>query len=108
LGGVVVPEIPSYYAHTIVSLVAFVAIILGEFLTWRAVKGGNRSVWGRYALFSSLCGILSVITPLIFLLTLFGPYEGPTERMFSVVALVWIEVTGLKLRSLDILQRSTG
>jgi hypothetical membrane protein len=95
----IVPAIPAYYAHTVASFVAFLAIITGQFLTWQAAKIGGRILWKRYGLFSLLSGILSTIFLLVFLLTSIGPYEGLTERLFVSIVLVWIEVTGIKLHS---------
>jgi hypothetical membrane protein len=99
VGGVVIPEIPAYYVHTSASLIAFLAIILAQFYTWRAVKGSDRGVWARYGGYSKLSGIVSIVLLLVFLPTSFGSYQGLTERMFIAVQFVWIEVMALKLRS---------
>ena len=98
---VVVPAIPAYYVHTTFSLLAFVAIIPVQFLTWQAVKRSNRVVWGRYGTYTLLSGIVSLILLFVFLPTSFGAYKGLTERMFVAVVLIWIEITGLKLLSLS-------
>ena len=45
--------------------------------------------------------MLSTILLTVFLFTSSGPYEGLTERMFVSVVLIWIEVTGLRLRSIS-------
>jgi hypothetical membrane protein len=100
VGSFVIPEIPAYYAHTTASLIAFLAIIVAQFLTWRAVKGSERGVWGRYARYSLFSGAVSIVLLSVFLSTSFGPYQGLTERMFIAVQLVWVEVMALKLRSL--------
>jgi hypothetical protein len=48
-GSVIVPEVPAYYAHTTASLIAFLAIIAGQFLTWQAAKGVDNLSGGATA-----------------------------------------------------------
>jgi hypothetical protein len=99
-GNVIVHDIPTFYAHTVASFVAFFAIIAAQLMTWRAVDESDRAHWGRYRICSLLCGVLSVILLVVFVLTSSGPYQGLTERMFILVPFIWIEITGLKLRSM--------
>jgi len=106
VGGLVISEIPAYYVHTSASLIAFLAIIVAQFYTWRAVKGSNRGVRVRYGRYSMLSGIVSIVLLVVFLPTSFGSYQGLTERMFIAVQLIWIEVMALKLRSMANLQHS--
>jgi hypothetical membrane protein len=89
-----------FYAHTFVSLVAFVAIIVAQFLTWKAFKAAsNGSHWRSFRTYSLLSGITSVILLLIFFLTSFSNFEGATERLVVAADLVWIEIGGFKLLS---------
>ena len=101
LAGTIVPEIPAYYAHTTASLIAFVAIIVAQFLTWQAAKGSNQSRWVLYGVYSLLSGIILAILLLVFLLTSFGAYNGLTERMLVTAVLI-----GSRLRDSNSVQCS--
>jgi len=87
-------------SHGLVSAIAFLTIIIAQFLTWQALRKSNDVVWGRYRIYSLLSGLISIITLIILSYTQFSPYHGATERLFIAVWLIWIEVTGLKLYSL--------
>lgn len=93
-------------SHGLVSAIAFLLIIIAQFLTWLALRRSNKSIWGRYRLFSLLCGLFSIITLSILSYTQFSPYHGASERLFIAVWLIWIEGTGLKLYSLT--KKMTG
>ncbi len=87
-------------SHGLVSAIAFLLIIIAMFLTWLALRNSNKAIWGRYRLFSLICGLLSIITLVILSYTQFSYYHGASERLFIAVWLIWIEGTGLKLYSL--------
>ncbi|MGZ7209246.1 MAG: DUF998 domain-containing protein, partial [Methanobacterium sp.] len=84
-------------AHGLVSAVAFLVIIVAQFLTWQALRGNEDSIWRRYRIYSLISGLLSIFTLLLLSYTQFSPYHGATERLFIAVWMIWIEVTGLKL-----------
>ncbi|MTK63107.1 MAG: DUF998 domain-containing protein [Methanobacterium sp.] len=88
-------------SHGLVSAIAFLLIIIAQFLTWKALRGSNNIKWGHYRTFSLICGLLSIFTLLILSYTQFSQYHGATERLFIAVWLIWIEGTGLKLYSLS-------
>ncbi|MGP8022483.1 MAG: DUF998 domain-containing protein [Methanobacterium sp.] len=88
-----------YYAHTIASFIAFLTIIVAQFLTWQALKKSKKN-WGLYPLYSLFSGLLSIIMLIVFFFTFSSLYQGLTERLFVAIPLIWIEVTGLKLYSL--------
>jgi len=86
-----------FYLHTFASLLAFVAIITAQFLTWTALRNSNRREWKSFRLLSLISGIVSVNLLLLFLLTYSSEYQGLTERLFVSVPLIWIEAAGWKL-----------
>lgn len=88
-------------SHGLVSAIAFLLIIIAQFLTWKALRGSNNITWSHYRKFSLICGLLSIVTLLILSYTQFSQYHGATERLFIAVWLIWIEGTGLKLYSLS-------
>jgi hypothetical protein len=100
VGSFVIPEIPAYYVHTSVSLIALLAMIVAQIFTSQAVKGSDLEVRVRYGRYSILGGIVSIILLVVFLPTSFGSYQGLTERMFIAVQIIWIEVMALKPRSM--------
>src|SRR5664280_1472977 len=84
--------------HNIVSATAFVAIIAAQISIWQGLKDKDRTMWGRYATYSLISGLLSLI--LIILLKvamLYGFYPGLSQRAFLIVSWIWIGVTGIKL-----------
>jgi hypothetical membrane protein len=92
--------ISFFYVHTFVSLVAFVAIIVAQFLTWKGLDvATDRSHWRSFRTYSLVSGIISVIFLFIFFLTSFSKFEGATERLVVAIDLVWIEIGGFKLLS---------
>ncbi|HYB03070.1 MAG TPA: DUF998 domain-containing protein [Nitrososphaerales archaeon] len=93
--------IEYYYLHTFASFVAFIAIIVAQFLTWRALRNNNLKDWRSFRVFSLVSGILSVNLLLVFLLTFTSDYKGLTERTFAAAPLVWIEIAGWKLFSVS-------
>lgn len=84
-------------SHGLVSAIAFLVIIVAQFLTWQALRGSNSDIWGCYRIYSLLSGLLSIFTLIILSYTQFSSFHGATERLFIAVWLIWIEVTGLKL-----------
>ncbi|MGZ7096620.1 MAG: DUF998 domain-containing protein [Methanobacterium sp.] len=86
--------------HGLVSAIAFLVIIVAQFLTWQALRRSNKDIWGYYPIFSLISGLFSIFTLLMLSYTQFSPYHGATERLFIAVWMIWIEVTGLKLYSL--------
>ena len=83
-----------------VSAIAFLVIIIAQFLTWQALRKSDDTIWGRYRKYSIISGLLSILTLIWLSYTQFSSYHGATERLFIAVWLIWIEVTGLKLYSL--------
>ncbi|MGZ7096354.1 MAG: DUF998 domain-containing protein [Methanobacterium sp.] len=84
-------------AHGLVSAIAFLVIIVAQFLAWQALRGNENAIWKRYRIYSLISGLLSIFTLLLLSYTQFSPYHGATERLFIAVWMIWIEVTGLKL-----------
>jgi hypothetical protein len=101
-------EMPQYYGiyiHTGGALVAFITIILAQWLVWQKLGRSDALVWGRYRAFSLVCSLLSTVLFFVFLITMkapiSGPYQGLTERLFMAVPLIWIGVSGIKLLTLS-------
>ncbi len=87
-------------SHGLVSAIAFLVIIIAQFLAWLALRGSNSAVWGHYRIYSLISGLLSILTLIFLSYTQFSSFHGASERLFIAVWLIWIEVTGLKLYSL--------
>jgi len=87
-------------SHGLVSAIAFLVIIVAQFLTWQALRGSDDVIWGHYRLYSLISGLLSIVTLIFLSYTQFSSFHGASERLFIAVWLIWIEVTGLKLYSL--------
>jgi hypothetical membrane protein len=87
-------------SHGLVSAIAFLTIIVAQFLTWQSLRRAENTLWKRYRIYSLISGILSVLTLVLLSYTQFEPYHGATERLFIAVWMVWIELTGFKLYSL--------
>lgn len=88
-------------SHGLVSAIAFLVIIVAQFLTWLALRGSDSAVWGRYRIYSLISGLLSIITLIFLSDTQFSPFHGASERLFIAVWMIWIFITGLKLYSLN-------
>ena len=89
------------YVHDFVSIVAFVVVILAQFSLWNRLRrsiGEEKTVWGRYGLYSLISGILSLALLLVFVTGFPGSsFTGLTERVFLAVPLLWIEVVSIAL-----------
>ncbi|MGB7969116.1 MAG: DUF998 domain-containing protein [Methanobacterium sp.] len=98
LAGVFPESFLSANPHNIVSATAFVAIIAAQLLIWQGLKNRDKTVWGRYATYSFISGLLSLIL-VIFLKVaiLYGFYPGLSQRVFLIVSWAWIGITGIKL-----------
>ncbi|HMK53446.1 MAG TPA: DUF998 domain-containing protein [Methanobacteriaceae archaeon] len=86
--------------HVFVSSIAFLVIIIAQFLTWLALRGSDDAIWGRYRKYSLLSGLLSILVLLFLSYTQFSSFHGASERLFIAVWMIWIFVTGIKLYSL--------
>jgi|NGEPerStandDraft_6_1074524.scaffolds.fasta_scaffold150870_2 hypothetical membrane protein len=84
--------------HNIVSATAFVAIIAAQIFIWQGLKDKDRTMWGRYATYSLISGLLSLILVILLKVAmLYGFYPGLSQRAFLIVSWIWIGVTGIKL-----------
>jgi hypothetical protein len=89
--------------HNAVSQIAFLSIMITEFLVWRRMSGiktdKQQFPLGSYSYYSLVSGIMSVIT--YFLLFVFAGnptgFVGLFQRLFLGVAWLWIEVIAIKL-----------
>ena len=87
--------------HNIVSATAFVAIIAAQLLIWKGLKNNDSTIWGRYATYSLISGLLSLILVILLKVAmLYGIYPGLSQRAFLTVSWIWIGVTGIKLYTL--------
>ena len=92
----------SAIPHNYISATAFVAIIAAQLLIWQGLKNEDSSIWGRYATYSLISGLLSLILVIILKVAiLYGFYPGLSQRAFLLVSWIWIGITGLKLYSLS-------
>jgi len=87
-------------SHGLVSAIAFLVIIVAQFLTWQALRGSNGAIWGRYPIYSLISGIISILALIFLSYTQFSSFHGASERLFIAVWIIWIEITGLKLYSI--------
>ncbi len=87
-------------SHGLVSAIAFLVIIIAQFLTWQALRGSDDAIWGRYRIYSLISGLLSILTLIFLSYTQFSSFHGASERLFIAVWMIWIFVTGIKLYSL--------
>lgn len=87
-------------SHGLVSAIAFLVIIVAQFLTWLALRGSDSAIWGHYRKYSLISGLLSIITLMFLSYTQFSSFHGASERLFIAVWMIWIFITGLKLYSL--------
>ncbi|HML04466.1 MAG TPA: DUF998 domain-containing protein [Methanobacterium sp.] len=86
-------------SHGLVSAIAFLVIIIAQFLTWQALRGSDDAIWGRYRLYSLISGLLSILVLIFLSYTQFSSFHGASERLFIAVWMIWIFVTGIKLYS---------
>ena len=92
----------SAIPHNYISATAFVAIIAAQLLIWQGLKNEDSSIWGRYATYSLISGLLSLILVILLKVAiLYGFYPGLSQRAFLLVSWIWIGITGLKLYSLS-------
>ena len=101
--GVFWPEFSESYLselpHNIVSATAFVAIIAAQLLIWQGLKNRDGNVWGRYATYSLISGLISLILVIFLKIAmLYGFYPGLSQRVFLIVSWVWIGISGIKLK----------
>ncbi len=89
-----------YIIHLLATFIAFFTIIIAQILIWWALRKTKNTIWGFYPKFSLFTGLLSIVMLILFLCAITSPYQGLTERLFIVIPLIWIEVTGLKLYSM--------
>lgn len=102
LAGVFPESYLSAIPHNYISATAFVAIIAAQLLIWQGLKNEDRTIWGRYATYSLISGLLSLIFVILLKVAiLYGFYPGLSQRAFLLVSWIWIGVTGLKLYSLS-------
>lgn len=87
-------------SHGLISAIAFLVIIVAQFLTWLALRGSDSAIWGHYRKYSLISGLLSIITLMFLSYTQFSSFHGASERLFIAVWMIWIFITGLKLYSL--------
>ena len=88
-----------YYFHTLASFVAFIAVIVAQFIVWRGLRKSDQTTLKSYADFSLTTGVISVILLVIFLFTMNSGYKGLTERMFVAVPLIWTGISGVRMFS---------
>jgi hypothetical membrane protein len=102
LAGVFPESYLSAIPHNYISATAFVAIIAAQLLIWQGLKNKDHNIWGRYATYSLISGLLSLILVILLKVAiLYGFYPGLSQRAFLLVSWIWIGVTGLKLYSLS-------
>ena len=102
LAGVFPESYLSAIPHNYISATAFVAIIAAQLFIWQGLKNEDSSIWGRYATYSLISGLLSLILVIILKVAiLYGFYPGLSQRAFLLVSWIWIGITGLKLYSLS-------
>ena len=91
------PYFTVIIAHSIASIIGFATIIIAQLLIWKALKESDHNIWGNYRIYSLISGILTLI---LLLYNVIGPYPGLLERLFIAVWMIWIEVTAIKLYTL--------
>ena len=98
LAGIFPESYLSANPHNIVSATAFVAIIAAQLLMWYGLKNKDNTVWGRYATYSLVSGLVSLILVILLKIAiLYGFYPGLTQRLFLLVSWIWVGITGIKL-----------
>jgi hypothetical membrane protein len=86
--------------HTVVSSLAFVSIIVALPLIWWGLRKEEKTVWGRYSIYTLASGLVALALLFVFNAAMGGDYQGLAQRAFLAVPWIWVEVTGLKLYSL--------
>ncbi len=100
----------AYFAHLLATFTAFLGLIAAEFFTWRTTRHDHDVTVGRYRVYSLISGVLSMLFLFIFTYTLSIAYPmgynaspiypvGATERLLVAVPLIWMGITGAKIRS---------
>jgi hypothetical membrane protein len=95
-------------AHGTAAIVAFVAVILCQFLAWRRLRHTDAEEergWGRYRTYSLVSGLLSIALLSLY----FSPPEsiagvvitGLKQRAFAIVPWSWVEIMALRLYRLS-------
>jgi hypothetical membrane protein len=98
LAGVFPESYLSANPHNIVSATAFVAVIAAQLLIGLGLRNKDSKIWERYATYSLISGLLSVILVILLKVAiLYGIYPGLSQRAFLILSWVWIGVTGIKL-----------
>ncbi len=87
-------------AHGLVSAIAFLVIIIAQFMTWLALRRSDMHIWKRYRTYSLISGIISILALVFLSYTQFSSFHGASERLFIAVWMIWIFITGLKLYSI--------
>jgi len=101
LAGIFPESYLSANPHNIVSATAFVAIIAAQLLIWQGLKNRDSNVWGRYASYSLISGLISIILVIVLKIAiLYGIYPGLSQRAFLIVSWAWVGITGIKLYKL--------
>jgi hypothetical membrane protein len=101
LAGIFPESYLSANSHNIVSATAFVAIIAAQLLIWQGLKNRDSNVWGRYASYSLISGLISIILVIVLKIAiLYGIYPGLSQRAFLIVSWAWVGITGIKLYKL--------
>ncbi len=96
---------PSPYpgdVHSLLSITAFVLVILSQFFFWRRLRhstGKEKAFWGRYGTYSLVSGVLSLVFLIVFILGLpqTSSYYGLGQRIFVAVPWLWIGVMAAAL-----------
>jgi hypothetical membrane protein len=84
-------------AHNLTSFIGFFSIIAAQLLTWKALIGSDNKIWKNYRMYTLLSGLFAIAALILFVSTMFSPYKGATERIFTCICLLWMAVTALKL-----------
>lgn len=100
LGVLLAGVFPEDYAggglHMGVSVIAFLAIIVAEFLVgWGARKAG--ATWSRFGKYSLASGLAAFALFIVFGWSMGGAYQGAAQRAFLAAAFIWIGATGFQV-----------
>ncbi len=102
LAGIFPESYLSANPHNYISATAFVAIIAAQLLFWQGLKNEDSNIWSRYATYSLISGLLSLILVILLKVAIFyGFYPGLSQRAFLLVSWIWIGITGFNLYSLS-------
>ncbi len=97
------PDQPNPYpggVHAVISIVAFIFVILSQFFMWRRLRrstGEEKTNWGRYGTYSLVSGVLSVVLLFVFGSAQGSAFYGLAQRLFVAVPWLWIEVMAVAL-----------